>query len=63
MEEEEQDVKCIDDVTGKEMPCHAVRKALEQEQMYLRDFGVYEKGKRCTSTQRRRERSWATEVR
>ena len=45
MEEEEQDVICIDDVTSKEMPCHAVRKALEQELMYLRHLGVYERGK------------------
>ena len=34
---------CIDDVTGKELPWHAVRKAREQELKYLRDHRVYEK--------------------
>ena len=37
MEEEEQDVICIDDVIGKELPWHAVRKARERELKYLRD--------------------------
>ena len=37
MEEEEQDVICIDDVIGKELPWHAVRKAREQELKYLGD--------------------------
>ena len=40
IEEAEQDVICIDDVIGKEVPCYAVRKAREQELKYLRDFGV-----------------------
>ena len=31
------------DITGKELPWHAVRKARELELKYLRDFGVYEK--------------------
>ena len=42
-QEQEQDVVCIDDVTGKELPRHAVRKARELELKYLRDLGVYEK--------------------
>ena len=43
MEEEEQDVMCIDDVIGKELPCHAVLKAREHSWKYLRDLGVSEK--------------------
>ena len=39
----EQDVVCFDDVTGKELPWSAVRKARELELKYLRDIGVYEK--------------------
>ena len=42
-EGQEQGVICIDDITGKEPPWHAVRKAREQELKYLRDLGVYEK--------------------
>ena len=42
-EEQEQDVLCFDDITGKELPWHAVRKARELELKYLRDLGVYEK--------------------
>ena len=42
-EEQEQDVICFDDITGKELPWHAVRKARELELEYLRDLGVYEK--------------------
>ena len=34
---------CFDDITGKELPWHAVRKACELELKYLRDLGVYEK--------------------
>ena len=34
---------CIDDVTGKDLPWHEVRKAREQELRCLRDLGVYEK--------------------
>ena len=41
-EEGEGDVMCIDDVIGKELLWHGVRKAREQEWKYLRDFGVYE---------------------
>ena len=41
-EEQEQDVICFDDITGKELPWHAVRKARESELKYLRDLGVYE---------------------
>ena len=41
--EEERDVKCFDDITDRELPWHAVRKAREQELKYPRDFGVYEK--------------------
>ena len=42
-EEQEQDVICFDDITGKELPWHAGRKARELELKYLRDLGVYEK--------------------
>ena len=43
-EEKEQGVICFDDITGKELPWHAVREARELELKYLRDVGVYEKG-------------------
>ena len=39
----EQDIVCFDDVTSKELPWSAVRKARELELKYLRDLGVYEK--------------------
>ena len=44
-EEQEQDVICFDDITGKELPRHALREAreLELELQYLRDLKVYEK--------------------
>ena len=42
-EEQEQAVICFDDITGKELPWHAVRKARELELKYLHDLGVYEK--------------------
>ena len=42
-EEQEQDVICFDDITGKELPWHAVRRARELELKYLRDLGVYAK--------------------
>ena len=42
VEEREQDVICFDDITGKELPWHAVRKARELELKYLCDLGVYE---------------------
>ena len=42
-EEQEQDVICFDDITGKELPWHEVRKARKLELKYLRDLGVYEK--------------------
>ena len=42
-EEQEQYVICFDDITGKELPWHAVREARELELKYLRDLGVYEK--------------------
>ena len=41
MEEENQDVVCVDDITGKELSWHAARKAREQELKYIRDLGVY----------------------
>ena len=41
--EQEQDVICFDDITGKELPWHAVRKARELELKYLRDLGENEK--------------------
>ena len=40
---QEQYVICFDDITGKELPRHAVRKARELELRFLRDLGVYEK--------------------
>ena len=43
IEEGKQHVMCIDDVTGKELPWHEVRKARGQELKYLCDFGAYEK--------------------
>ena len=42
-EKQEQDVICFDDITGKELPGHAVRQDRELELKYLRDLGVYEK--------------------
>ena len=42
-EEQEQNVICFDDITGKELPWHAVRKARELKLKYLRDLGVFEK--------------------
>ena len=43
-EKKEQDVICLDDITGKELPWHAVRKAREMELLkYLRDLRVCEK--------------------
>ena len=39
-EEEQPDVKCFDDITGKELPWHEVRKDRELELKYLRDLGV-----------------------
>ena len=41
-EEQEQDVICFDDITDKELPWRAVRKARELELKYLRDLGVSE---------------------
>ena len=37
------DLICSDDITGNDLPWHAVRKARELELKYLRDLGVYEK--------------------
>ena len=45
-ETRKQDVIFIDDITGKELPWHAVRKARELELKYLRDLRVYEKSMR-----------------
>ena len=42
-EEQEQDVICLEDITGKELAWHAVREARELELKYLRALGVYEK--------------------
>ena len=42
-EEQEQYVICFDDITGKELPWHAVHEARELELKHLRDLGVYEK--------------------
>ena len=42
-EEQEQYVICFDDITGKELPWHAVRKARKLELKYIRDLRVYGK--------------------
>ena len=42
-EEEDQRAQCIDDITNKVLPWSAVRQAGEQELIFLRDLGVYEK--------------------
>ena len=42
-EEQEQDVICFGDISGKELPWHAVRRARELELKHLRDPVVYEK--------------------
>ena len=42
-EEQEQGVICFDDITGKELPWHAVHKPRELELKYRRDLGAYEK--------------------
>ena len=42
VEEEEYDDIYFHDITGKELPCHAVRRARELELKYLREIGVYE---------------------
>ena len=41
--EENQLIKCFDDITGKELPWQAVKEAREQELKYLRELGAYEK--------------------
>ena len=43
MEEENQDVVCVDNITGKDLPWHALRKARAPELKFLRDFRVHEK--------------------
>ena len=43
MEEEYQDVVCVDDITGKELPWHAVCKARAQELKFLLELRVHEK--------------------
>ena len=40
VEEQEEYVICFDDITGKELPWHAVHKARELELKYLRDLGM-----------------------
>ena len=55
--EEGQDVKCFDDITCKELPWHAVRKARELELKYLCDLGVYEKSMRMKPLQTRNHSS------
>ena len=41
--EENEFIKCFDDITGKELPWQAVMEAREKELTYLRELGVYEK--------------------
>ena len=41
--EEDELIKCFDDIIGKELPWQAVKQAREKELKYLRELGVYEK--------------------
>ena len=41
--EEDEIIKCFDDITGKELLWQAVKEAGEKELKYLRELGVYEK--------------------
>ena len=41
--EEDEFIKCYDDITGKELLWQAVKPAREKELKYLRELGVYEK--------------------
>ena len=41
--EDDQCIKCFDDITGKELPWQDVKQAREQDLKYLRELGVYEK--------------------
>ena len=41
--EEDEFIKCHDDITGKELLWQAVKPAREKELKYLRELGVYEK--------------------
>ena len=40
--DEDKFVKCLDDITGRELPWQAVKQAREKELKYLRELGVYE---------------------
>ena len=41
--EEDEVIRCYDDISGKELLWQAVKQAREQELKYLRELGVYEK--------------------
>ena len=41
--EEDELIKCFNDITGEELPWQAVKEAHEKELKYLRELGVYEK--------------------
>ena len=41
--EEDEFIKCFDDITGKELPWQAVKPVREQELKYMREHGVCEK--------------------
>ena len=41
--EEDEFIKCFDDIAGKELPWQAVKEASEQQLKYLRELGVYDK--------------------
>ena len=41
--EEDEFIKCFNDIAGKELPWQAVKEAREEELKYLRDIGLYEK--------------------
>ena len=40
--EEDEFIRCFDDITGKELHWQAVKEAREKELKYLRELGVYE---------------------
>ena len=47
--EENEFIKCFDDITGKELPWQAVKEAREKELKYLRELGVYEEADERTA--------------
>ena len=43
--EEDEFIRCFDDITGKELLWQAVKEAREKELKYLREIGVYGNGR------------------